>query len=332
MIYEEFIEALKLAAHKELGYEYDDMEFLPEGYTSNDPNKIIGIRDANRKYSNSESDILQMDFLMLKKADPNGSTNIHRIATQRLYEDSEEKGFEAAFDKLRELNNNVEEANVDTKRLNQRLTTDYEKIREQLILRPLNYNLHISDLKNCVYMNVGDFVLVLYQLLGDTDHSRVTSKVYMEDLKRWDKFGDIDTVMQNALENTMRLYPPSIYSQKAKDEVNFMEGEFTRADITIMNSIVLSALGATNGAVALFYPGVIEKMMKIMGGSFLAVFMNVNDIMIFGHNEAQKAELFAENAKKSGRMGEMLSGKVYQCDKKGINPVKKGTGKKKKKR
>ena len=55
--------------------------------------------------------------------------------------------------------------------------------------------------------------------------------------------------------------------------------------------------------------------MKIMGGPFQAVFMNINDVMIFGKNDST-AKLYASSAKETGKMGEMLSKKIYHCEEK----------------
>lgn len=320
MIYEEFIEALKLSAHKELGYEYKDMEFLQEGYTSNDPKTINFIRDSNKRYANRESDILQMDFLVLKRRTSAG-INMNRVATRRLYQDSEEKGFDAAFEMIRKSHRDIKNANVDDEKLKKRASTNYEDIRDQLIIRPLNYNLHKSELKDCIYRNVGDFVLVLYQLLGDANNSLVTSKINKQDLERWNMVGQEEALMQDALNNSMRLYPPSVYDQRTQRETDFFSKDFTMQDIMMMgHAIILSTIGTTNGAVALFYPGVVEKMMAIMGGSFLAVFMNINDVMIFKKGDPMAA-LYADSAKQSSKMGEMLSEKCYLCDENGINPI-----------
>lgn len=67
-------------------------------------------------------------------------------------------------------------------------------------------------------------------------------------------------------------------------------------------------------------PGVAEKMLQVMGGPFLAVLMNVNDVMILKENDS-RARMLAKQAKETnGEMGEMLSGMIYICDKSGIRP------------
>ena len=132
-----------------------------------------------------------------------------------------------------------------------------------------------------------------------------------------------EQAIQDALENTARLFPACVYDQRTQKEENLLEKDFEKKDITMHavhgDHILVSTFKPINGAVALFYPGVQEKLLQIMGGPFQAVFMNTNDVMIFDKND-NKAYHFAENAKKSGPMGEMLSEKLYLCDGKSITP------------
>ncbi len=244
---------------------------------------------------------------------------VHRIAIRKMYEDAEQYGFDTVFQDISKLQESVDEAQIDREQLKVRATNDYDVIREHLIIRPLNYKLHIRELKNCVYRKVNDFVLVLYQLISDKNDSIVTSKIRREELKRWGMEDQEDQVFQDALTNTARLYPPCVYDQRTGQEENFYEKDFTRKDISMMNHILLSTFTNTNGAVSLFYPGVVQKMMTIMDGPFAAVFMNTNDVMIFGRNDSRIAH-FAMTAKKSGALGEMLSGKPYLCDGKQMIP------------
>ena len=170
----------------------------------------------------------------------------------------------------------------------------------------------------------GDVILHLInmnQVISDDGHNLLTSKIKRNEMEKW-RINE-DEVMRSALENTARLYPACVYDQRTQKEEKFMEKEFTRADITMQaphgKMILLSSTRTTNGAAALFYPGVMQKMMKIMGGPFQAVFMNTDDVLIFDKND-NRASGFARTAKEGSMMGEMLSGKPYLCDGKQIIP------------
>ena len=187
-------------------------------------------------------------------------------------------------------------------------------MKENLIIRPLNYSLHTADLKGYVYRKIGDFVLALYHRVGDANHKLMTSKIFRWEVEKWGV--SEDQAIQDALENTARLYPASVYDKRTQQEEKFMEKEFTREDITmhlLQDILLLSAMNTPNGAVSIFYPGVIPKMMKIMGGPFQAVFMNINDVLIFDRTD-RTAVNFLNQAKESSKMGEMLSSKLYLCD------------------
>ena len=329
MTYEEFLEKFKEKLQTELGYTHDKIEFLPEGYTSKDPKRLEWIIDSNMRYCGAEAPWLLTDFFLLTKDDRNplNTTMVQRVAIRKMYEDALQNGFDAAFDQVRETEKKLDEAPPVSKgSLTKRSEGGYEGIQDQLILRPLNYGLHIQDLHNCVYKKFSDFVLVLYQLLGDADHSLMTSRIMRDELYRWHMEKQMDKVFQDAMENTLRLFPPVVYDKRVGKEVNFLEGDFKKEDIVFQefpgiakDMILLSTTKTTNGAIALFYPGVVEKLMTVMGGPFAAVFMNINDVMIFARNDTH-ADWAADTARRSGPMGEMLSGKKYLCDKSGIKP------------
>ena len=332
MTYQEFVDELKLRVQKELAGSFDSVDFYPEGYTSNDPEMLEFILLCNSQFGDrQDSPWLNTDMLVLSKGikraienDADADTDIvqrQRIALKDLYKDVEEHGFDAVFEELRKLTKNFIGIG-DSEAINTRLTSDYDKIRPQLIIRPLNYGLHMQDLQGCVYKKVGDFVLALYQLVGDVSEYVASSKIKRDEVKAWNV--DDATVIQNALENTKRLFPACVHAKDTEEKIDFFTGNFTRDDITEVmygdKSILLSTFRITNGAVSLFYPGVVEKMMKIMDGSFLAAFMNINDVMIFEKN-SHLARKYADSARKSSEMGEMLSGRLYLCDRDGIRPV-----------
>ena len=244
---------------------------------------------------------------------------------------SDDAMIEKAFAKLKQMH----DATIGTypEALNLRASGDYAKIKEHLILRPLNYELHEFELFDCVYKKINDFVLVLYQLIGVKEEPQqngkmthfTSSKIKRSELKRWGI--SEEEVLDEALKNTARLFPPCIFNKKTGKEANFLEEKgLTKKDIIApffpVECILLSTFTTTNGAIALFYPGVIEKMMKIMGGSFAAVFMNINDVMI-----CDKGSPFVDSFKATAKeakspLGEILSKSAYVCDKKGLTPLR----------
>ena len=322
MTYEEFIELFKSRAQSELSYDPALIEFYKEGYSSEDPKILEWIIETNKRFSGQESTWLLKDFLVLKEDAGNGLFVAQSIAIHDVYMDSEKDGFDSTFENIRKAREEILRAKAE-KVISKRAAGSYEAIRDQLIVRPLNYNMHIDELGGRVYRKVGDFVLALYQLIGDSGGSLISSKISRDELKKWGMSSQTDKVIDEAIANTSRLFPACVYDKRSSGDmtVNFLEGDFERKDITPDGrTIMLSTFKTTNGAAALFYPGVAEKMMKILGGAFWAVFININDIAIFERGD-RFAEMFADLAKSGGGLAKMLSSRIYLCSEKGISPV-----------
>ena len=319
MTYEEFIAYLKKRAHEDLGYDIEMIEFYSEGYTSSDPKMLEWIRDSNLRYVGEESDALLTDFLVLKEKADADITNIQRIAVKQIYEGIEHGGEETGFEQIKTVKKRLENGNINLSAIHDRVSDEYEKIRDSLILRPLNFDKHERELTGCVYRRNGDVALVLYQLLGDSEYTLTSSKIGMSELKRWGMQDKTDAVLQSALENTAKFFPACVYDKRIQKEADLLAGDFSRNDIMILgHQILMTTFKTTNGALSLFYPGVVEKLMKIMGVAFTAVFMNINDVMIFDY-DAPLAHEYAKTAGASSPLGEMLSDKCYRCDENGIH-------------
>lgn len=206
--------------------------------------------------------------------------------------------------------------------LKSRIAGDYDSLRDSLIIRYVNYELRKDQLDGCVYERFSDMAKVLYQRIDDKDGTLTTCKIDKDEVRLWGMEGEEERIMEAALRNTMRLYPASIFNHTIMKEVDVLDSSFCREDILMpmTGSGLLTTFRITNGAAAIFYPGVREKLAGVMGGSFLAVFMNINDIMIFD-KESDLAEKYLMIAGKSTDLGEKLSERVYLCTGKGIVPV-----------
>ena len=105
---------------------------------------------------------------------------------------------------------------------------------------------------------------MLYQLVKDSGPNLLTSKIKRVEIEKWGKLDDLETVFRDAMENTMRLYPAVVCAPKAEDEINFLETDIASAEEISMSNgcILLSSSRAINGALAIFYPGVREKLQQ----------------------------------------------------------------------
>lgn len=321
MSYDEFVRELQNIAATRFRYEPDMVRFLQKGYTSEKPEERENIRDINRTYENRDDTTLLTDILLLKRKLTSSMIIEQRVSTRRMYEKYQKEGLEKAISYMPDYQKPADGSKVDLQKTRLRATGTYTDIRDQLIVRPKNYEENSAALETAVYKTVGEIALILYQLIGNENGQLYTSQINRDELKQWGMEGQGEKVLQEALENTAKLYPPCVYNWTSGQAENFLTSTFTRKDIMTMNlGILLSTFQTTNGATALFYPGVREKMLQIMGGPFCAVFMNVNDVMIIDRkNEMLKSWLIT--AGKTSVLGTPLSDKCYLCDQNGISVI-----------
>ena len=192
-----------------------------------------------------------------------------------------------------------------TKNLN-----NYEKVKNDLFIRALNVERHERELSKAVYRVVGDIALVLYMQVGNLDGRISSMKIRMDNIKEWGK--DEKTVFDAALLNTYFISPPRIfYWEKLVynpdyDGECFMDlnHEFylTRDSI----GSCLSTARRTNGAVAIFLPGVAKRLADLMDADFYMVFTSIHEVMIHNADHSYPEDL--ENVFK--RSMEVLGGKI----------------------
>ena len=317
MTYADFVEKVMVECTQGLGDSEGLIRMYPKGYAAKELEDRLWVQNICESCLGQEGDELPMDAMRISMPGPDGVSTEATVLLENLYQKGQECGFDEAIRETREQIENVSGMEAKPGVLSCRQEGHYEEIREHLILRPLNWELHGDQLRDCLYRKIGDFALVLYQWVGKAKHSLYSSKIRKEELAWWGMSDRVGQVMEEALANTARLFPACVYDKRLGKEVDFLASDVTRNDITFSGFILMSTFATTNGAVSLFYPGVREKMLEVMGGPFQAVFMNVNDVMIFAEGD-RKAEEFAQLAMDSSRMGETLSGRIYRCDKGGI--------------
>lgn len=320
MSYEDFIHLLKNCLEPKAAAHHQMINVLYHGYTSEDEEKRHFIRDLNKSLLQKEADVLLTDVLYFEEKYANGASFCQQYNLTHLYH----RYLRTGINEVLELINNTYANETDEKIIEEFVDKqyfDYQAIKEHLMIRPLNYQMHCQELKDCIYRRDGDLTFVLCQFFDFQNKSFISRKIYRNELENWG-VAETDDIMKDALTNTARVFPATVYRWDCKKEVNFLEDqEITKENISdYTGHILLSNSQTVNGALALYYPGVLEKMLKIMGGPFDVVFMNINDAMIFELDD-DLTEYGARLAAKSTEMGEMLSGKIYRCDLSGIHPL-----------
>lgn len=160
---------------------------------------------------------------------------------------------------------------------------DYEKIKNFLFIRPLNYNNHQAELEHCFYRRIGEIALVVYVKVLDKDKMLTSFKLPLNYAKVWNM--EEQDVFEKVMENTARMMPPRVYSLidmffnpncEGKDiyDPNFKPSKSEMGNC-------FSTTVKTNGATAIFYPGAARRMSDLMGQQDLyLVFTSIHEVMV----------------------------------------------------
>ncbi|MDO4292382.1 MAG: DUF5688 family protein [Eubacteriales bacterium] len=164
--------------------------------------------------------------------------------------------------------------------------SEYGKVKDELILRPLNYRYSKDRLKDVPHLRVGDIALVLYAVIKRDGANYFTAKMHRSQMENWTV--QEREVLQRALVNTSFLYPPRLYSIEdllSWDGKRHEDGRFMSEDASCrirrgLRGYILTNTLEINGAIALFYPGVAKKIAEGLGERFYIAFTSIHEAQI----------------------------------------------------
>lgn len=198
--------------------------------------------------------------------------------------------------------------------------SDYEKVKNELILRPLNYQYVKAELEDVPHIRIGDIALVLYAVMSRADGDYFTAKMHRCQMEKW-KCPEQE-VLETAMINTCFLYPPRLYcvedllswDGKRHEDGRFMaEGEPLKIRRGMRGYILTNTL-EINGAIAVFYPGVARKIAECFGEDFYIAFTSIHEAQIHSRSMISPeivGSSLRDTNKHCNRQEETLTDKVY---------------------
>ena len=160
---------------------------------------------------------------------------------------------------------------------------DYDTAKSRLFVRLLNCDRNADVLKNVVHKTLGDIALTVCAIVDDRE-DLISTKILKSMVKKWRKT-ETD-IFNEAIENTYRATPPRIYKWEGVlcDESYAGESFMNDEDVCDLDKSfsgnILSTTRKTNGAVAVFLPGVAEKIAELLDSDFYMVFTSTHEVMI----------------------------------------------------
>lgn len=161
---------------------------------------------------------------------------------------------------------------------------DYDTAKSRLFVRLINYDRNADILRDVVHKTLGDIVFTVYAIVDENEFGIVSTKVLKSMVKKWDK--NEDDIFNEAIKNTYYLTPPRIYKWEGVlcDESYAGDSFMNDEDICDLdksfNGNILSTTRKTNGAIAVFLPGVAEKISELLDSDFYMVFTSIHEVMI----------------------------------------------------
>ena len=133
--------------------------------------------------------------------------------------------------------------------------SNYDKIKDRLIIKAVNVENNLDELKNIPYKVVGD-IAITYEIVLQLNENRcLAEKVTNEMLIEYGI--DVDTLHNDALKSSQRLFPPLI---KTIEEMLGLEPDSCEVKVYVITNEY-----CINGAGSIFYPELLSKLSEKVG-------------------------------------------------------------------
>jgi len=321
MAMREFVASLieGLLSDKSLKLTEDNIRFYDAGTCAeNDASMDIYVKWENAKQYNCDSNVVRSSILIIQWPMRFGAEYIS-FPMGNLYRDSRKHGVDVVLANISSiLKKHMVNADL-ADRLREQIK-NLDAIRDKLVLRPFNYDDNDKILSNAVYRRVGDIAIVLYARFEMGEAQKWGLMISKDMVQDWGE--NEDELLDKAMENTMKLQPPILnrfcgISSMPWNQIRFMEDTVV-CDFSSYLTPTLSTDHETNGAIAAFYPGVLDRLCEMIGQDFYLVFTSIHEVHVYAANglvtvDNMRKSLAGTN-KHANRREAILSRQVYRYD------------------
>ena len=266
------------------------------------------IKSTNQKYYNSNSDILEGDFVEIVMNNDDKESSIRIEMDYLKHMNNTEEVSEYVKNSIKEYGKISEDIKFVIDRME-----FYDLIKDRLIIRPLNYNNNKNNLEDYVYDTFGDIALVLYAVIDD-EESLHTVKIPYDIFKKWNL--DKKVVFTAAMDSTKKSAEARIYTDLRSINSDGMD---INDNIILESSTIpmITTTRKTNGAIAMFYPGVKEKIAEMFDDSFYVAFTSIHEAMMHKKGTIEPSSIRCHIRATNRTFGkeETLTEEVYYYDK-----------------
>ena len=242
------------------------VRLFEDGLIAQDEETGVLIKNTNRKYGHINAERLVGDYVIVALDPEKGDGYQCRFAVKLLFEMYLKDGWEA-----------IEQVDsIDESVFKQ--IEHYDQIHDRLLICMRNAKNNDVERRGMVYRRIEDMAMTLYVIIKDDGQgNRLIAPVLRPFAEKWGITDD--EVFAAALDNTARLSPPRVFYGIDdmlginKNGCDFMSLLTPQRKVP-MNpfSSTVSAIPSSDGATAIFYPRVCERLAELADGDYFVVF------------------------------------------------------------
>ena len=285
------------------------IRFLRQGESGENEREKQYIHDLNLKYHGDSGETLREDYLLLGREDKMCRFRMYDIFL--LYK---KEGWDAVGKVIAHnyrLLLKLEKSNSTDK------VKDFEYIKKNLFIKIGKAGKKSPEGEVC--RKVGDLLLSLFFVIFEDEHSGKKSLGASAVTDRMPAMWEVteEELWDQAFKNMMERYPaiivPDLMNPKAVDLLSVDISKIWKDEgFDNYNVPLVTATNIREGIIAMFYPGVCEKLAELFKGSFYILFAGEDGAYIHARNTIPPSVL-AETVKS---VQGNLSDKIYLYDSK----------------
>ncbi|MBQ6314233.1 MAG: hypothetical protein IJI11_01370 [Mogibacterium sp.] len=204
---------------------------------------------------------------------------------------------------------------------------EFEDVKNRLTLKLLDVRNNLSYMNGKPYIDVGNglaLIAVINCERSITSEWAISVTNDLLDIMDVDK----ETLLTEAMKNTQELEPAELVSlteffmrtvQMGEKSTNLLEEEMTDEIRAGGGAFCLSNRSKCQGAAALFYPGVMDRISEVISSGYYVIPSSIHELIIVPDNSRVKAEdlayLLDEGNRSVVEREDILSCNIFHYDK-----------------
>ena len=207
--------------------------------------------------------------------------------------------------------------------------SDYTNIKDNLVIRVVNYELNKDMLKDCPHIKYLDLAVTFRYVIDENVYGLATIMITYKEYNNWET--DIEEVFQTALFNTMHRYPWCMeplsklvfdtfdekMMKKLSEDIVEELNNIRNCELGV-NIYILTNQSKAFGAGCLLYDNVIKNFAKVQGCNIYILPSSVHEVMLVPEDDETDPEflknLLSDANKSSVGLIDLLSDNIYYYD------------------